>query len=241
MIQWFDVVLFFILAAVFPVLTRRGRHRVLQLLAAGVPGVRPGIYRMNIAVDWGLVALLIPLWLTAGRTASDLGLSLAGGWRLWLGLAAAAIAAGFLLRQARGFPGRPDDWKTVHQQVKSLEFMMPHDDRELAAFSWLSVTAGICEEILYRGHLMWLLTAFSGSWVAFFGSSLVFALGHSYQGLQGMVRVFAVGLVMAALYLFTGSLWAPILLHIMIDLTSGRMVYTVLSGRRATEMATAAA
>ncbi len=232
MVQWFDIVLLIVLTVISPIFGGLHHRRVTRQVAAGIPFVRSKSYGWTMAVEWGLVALVIPLWLTAGRTLPELGLAAQPSWRFWLGLVATLGAIAALFWQTKNFRQEPDKWDDLHKQVEGLEFMMPHDKRELAAFSWLSVTAGICEEIIYRGHLIWFLTAVSGSWIAFFGSSLIFALGHSYQGIRGMARVFVIGLVMAALYLLTGSLWAPILLHIAIDLTSGQMVHTILSSRR---------
>lgn len=232
MTQWFDIALLIVLAVLLPIFGAVNHRRAVQQLAAGKPYSRIQGYWWTMALEWGLVAFLVPLWWTAGRSSYELGFAWQGDWREYAGLLATLAACAALFWQARSFRQQPEQWDTLRQQMDGLEFLLPHDDDELKVFNWLSVTAGICEEILYRGHLIWLLTATAGSWIAFFGSSLIFALGHSYQGVRGMVRVFAIGLVTAALFFFTGSLWAPILLHVVIDLTSGRMVHTLLSDKR---------
>ena len=66
-------------------------------------------------------------------------------------------------------------------------------------------------------------------WFAVLGSSAIFALGHSYQGFHGMSRVCLAGLGLAALYLGTGSLWAPILLHVVADMLQGWLAYRVVN------------
>ena len=55
------------------------------------------------------------------------------------------------------------------------------------------------------------------------GTSVVFALGHVYQGSYGVLTVFLVGLIHGALYVVAGSLWIPMLLHVLIDLSVGRV------------------
>ena len=59
-------------------------------------------------------------------------------------------------------------------------------------------------------------------------SSIVFGLGHAYQGPVGMGKTALVGLVLALLTVFSGSLFVPMLLHTVIDLTSGRMMGAAL-------------
>jgi membrane protease YdiL (CAAX protease family) len=93
----------------------------------------------------------------------------------------------------------------------------------------VSVTAGVCEEILYRGILMGVLTPVVGLWPAVGLSSVIFGLGHAYQGFPGIVKTTLVGFVLALLTVFSGSLLAAMILHAVIDLTSGRMVSAALA------------
>jgi membrane protease YdiL (CAAX protease family) len=92
----------------------------------------------------------------------------------------------------------------------------------------LSITAGIVEETLWRGFLFWYLGQFMPLWAAAIISAVGFGLAHSYQGLANVPRVAIVGAVFSGLYLLTGSLWLPIILHIAVDLLQGRMVFEVL-------------
>jgi membrane protease YdiL (CAAX protease family) len=104
------------------------------------------------------------------------------------------------------------------------------------------VSAGICEELIYRGFLLGVLSALGGAWLGVLISSLIFGLAHSYQGPAGIAKTAGVGLVMAGLTVLTGSLWAAIFLHIVIDITSGliaqRVVY--VAARSLGEVGTAA-
>lgn len=85
------------------------------------------------------------------------------------------------------------------------------------AVSWTFAAFG--EEMVYRGYLL-NRTADVGScgpirWIiAAIVSSAFFALGHSYQGLAGMIDVGLSALVPIAAYFATGrNLWVPIILH----------------------------
>ena len=103
-----------------------------------------------------------------------------------------------------------------------LQFVLPVSSRERCWWAFVSVTAGICEEWLYRGFLMAYL---AGSWGgpnlgvagALVSSSLVFGLCHIYQGRQGVIATTIAGLVFGLLALVTGNLALPMLLHVLVD------------------------
>ena len=48
-------------------------------------------------------------------------------------------------------------------------------------------------------------------------AAVLFGLAHSYQGIAGMVLTAFAGLLFCGLYVATGSLLFPILLHILVD------------------------
>ena len=70
---------------------------------------------------------------------------------------------------------------------------------------------------------MWYFEAFSVMTLAVVFSSILFGLAHSYQGWKGVFRTGAMGLIMALFYVLTGSLWIPIVLHIVGDIHSGTL------------------
>lgn len=78
-----------------------------------------------------------------------------------------------------------------------------------------------------RGYLMAYIDHFFGLAAAVVVSSLVFGLGHLYQGLPGVLKTTVVGLVVAGLYVLSGSLWLPMLLHAFVDLNAGFLSRTV--------------
>ena len=105
---------------------------------------------------------------------------------------------------------------------------LPHTNRELRSFYGVSITAGIVEEIVYRGFVLWYLALVMPLWAAVVVSSVAFGLGHSYQGTSGVARVTAVGLAFGVFYVFTGSIWLPILAHAIVDVLQGAAISEVL-------------
>jgi len=109
----------------------------------------------------------------------------------------------------------------ILRAFQRLAFILPVTQEERAWFVLVSVTAGICEEVLYRGFLIRYLSNgpwHAGLWIALAIASVSFGLGHGYQGLSGIIATALLGAVMAAIFLATGSLWLPMALHAIIDL-----------------------
>ncbi len=100
--------------------------------------------------------------------------------------------------------------------------LMPVTRREKWLYAALSVCAGLGEELAYRGYAIPSVIVASGSApVALFLTSAAFAALHSYQGVLGIVRTGVVGVILGAVFLHTGSLWPPIIAHVVIDLAVG--------------------
>lgn len=104
---------------------------------------------------------------------------------------------------------------------------------------WLSVfmtglVAGVSEEIIFRGILYRYLEEFWGSWVAIIGSAFIFGLGHlsnldaSLWG--GIAIALEFGLLVAALYAWTRSLWLVIGIHAAWNVMQGPILGVPVSG-----------
>ena len=116
----------------------------------------------------------------------------------------------------------------LRAQVAAVADLMPKTEREAAQFRLVSVSAGVCEEIVCRGYMIWYLAAFVGEWPAVLLSALVFGLGHLYQGSAGVMKTGATGLLMGILYVATGSLLWPMILHTAVDVHGGALARHVL-------------
>ena len=117
------------------------------------------------------------------------------------------------------------------KQKESLGFLahfLPHTARDLRTFVGVSITAGIVEELLYRGFALWYLVQFMPLWAAVVVSSVFFGLCHSYQGASGCLRTGLAGLAFALLYVLTGSIWLPIIGHALLDALQGAAIFDLL-------------
>lgn len=102
-----------------------------------------------------------------------------------------------------------------------LRHLLPRSPREKAVFALLSVTAGACEELAFRGYAIPMLAPALGLPGAVVVTSLVFGVVHGYQGPLGVLRTGVMGAVLAGGFLAAGSLWPAVLAHALIDLIAG--------------------
>lgn len=105
-----------------------------------------------------------------------------------------------------------------------LSYLLPATHTERLWFAALSLSAGFCEELIFRGFLLRYLVGDLaihhgiGLLGAILASSLVFGLNHLYQGRSEILKTGFVGLSLACVAALTGGLALPILLHAAVDL-----------------------
>jgi membrane protease YdiL (CAAX protease family) len=233
-----DHLLAVVLVLVFPPLTAWDMPRLARRLAAYPLNARTNAYFWNMAILWGLTTGLIAGWWLAGRPVRDLGLQLpasVAGW--WWTLLMSGAVIGFIVQQAYSFATSPDAQAQVREKLEShpaLGTVLPSTPREARVFSGAAVTAGICEEVLYRGYLLWYFQSLVPGGVAIAAAILVFGVAHAYQGVRGIFATGLAGAFAMAVYLLTGSLLAPILLHAALDLVNGLTIYRASRGTAAT-------
>lgn len=86
----------------------------------------------------------------------------------------------------------------------------------ILAFITLVVLAPLCEELLFRGYLFGKLRKIVPLWVAILFTSLLFGFLHVHGGTWNVgLDTFALSIILCLLRVYTGSLWASILLHMI--------------------------
>jgi sarcosine oxidase len=225
-LAWFDHAFFLTLVVLFPLRAAfSGIRRLRRASPEELPRVRLAVYREAIAIQWGLVVTLVALWLATGRAWSGIGAVPRPSAGLAVVSALVLLAVVIMIRQRRLALRDDEALAGVRAQMAHLEVMLPHDRRELGWFYRLSLTAGICEELLYRGYIIWYLGAWLPPVGAALAASVIFGFGHAYQGRRGVITTGIFGGVLAAVYLVSGSLLLPIVMHALIDAHSGHLAF----------------
>jgi membrane protease YdiL (CAAX protease family) len=125
-----------------------------------------------------------------------------------------------LLRNRRGAEPAPTTSSSWRKFLPDFAALLPTTTRERLVWVAVAISAGICEEVVFRG---WLLAALhgqlgmQGAWLIG-TAAVIFGLAHAYQQITGVVATGLFGVLACLLYIGTGSLLAPIILHVIVDL-----------------------
>ncbi len=199
-----------------------GMRRLRAQPEAGLPAARRRAWARAIASQWGLVAVLVAMWIARGRSWSGLGVVAHAGYGLAGVAIGTAILFAMLAAQRRQLAANGDLRARVRERLANVQALMPASRAEWPGFASLALTAGICEELLFRGFLTWYLAHFLGAfWQVVLLQAATFGLAHAYQGPRGILATGFVGLFMALVVWVTGSIWAAMALHALIDLHAG--------------------
>ena len=201
-------------------------HAIPRLKASTAPRKKVRFYQKIVAASWAcafvaVVTVSLAAVSTISRAANE-GAWLSPGTRG--GVFLAGLIAGMLIvimlpavlalrsEKIRAKAGKA---------AKRLAFLLPSTGEERRWWWLVCITAGICEEVVYRGFLLHYFHVtpvhLSLTW-ALVVSSLIFGIGHLYQGIAGAVQTVVIGFVMGAMFVMTGNLLLPIVVHAVVDL-----------------------
>jgi len=230
MLDLYDHAFALILIVALPPRAWLAFQRLVRASPEDRPRVRQRLYLAAMITQWSLVALLALHWILRGRGRADLGLVpvLTPGA---IGIAVGLIAiVTLIVLQVRRGGLQGDALERARTRLQHVEPLLPHAPAELARFRRVAVTAGVCEELLFRGFLIWYFAHFMGLIQAALLSSLCFGIGHAYQGPRYILITGLVGAFLSGVYLLSGSLILPIVIHALMDLYSGWVGYTLFAG-----------
>ncbi len=106
--------------------------------------------------------------------------------------------------------------------AKSIQTLLPRSPLEILLWIAVSISAGICEEFVFRGYFQKQFAAFTHSrWIALVLQALLFGVSHGYQGVQACLRIAAFGLLYGLLALWRKSLRPGMMAHAMSDVVGG--------------------
>lgn len=177
------------------------RQTIAWLSAMGVASV------LFFIVTGRDLALLGVVWPDSLQGAASVGLAAAGSAILWI--------------QVRAVRMDSATRAAAREALRDVREYFPSGSEERHLFRGVSFAAGIGEELFYRGFLFWYFAEWLPVWAIVVATSVLFGLAHIMHGTQALTRSTLMGFVLAGLYLLGGSLLAPMILHVAVDLTSG--------------------
>lgn len=153
-------------------------------------------------------------WKTVEAFLLDVGIAF-GFWIV-------ALSILFGVRVALGTIDLHNMQKSVDDTVRILGPLAPHTYLEAGLFVMLSVSAGLFEEIIFRGYLQRQLgTLGHSAVVGIVASAVIFGLGHLYQGPRMMIAIGVFGALFGILAHFRKSLRPGMMTHAFQDSIAG--------------------
>lgn len=118
--------------------------------------------------------------------------------------------------------------QALSQGGEAMHAMLPQSGKDYALFVLVvSVSAGICEELIFRWYLYSFLSENFHWFYALVLSSVAFGLWHAYLGWQHVMKTALVGALLCGVYIYIESLIVVIALHILLDIYAGTLAYVV--------------
>jgi membrane protease YdiL (CAAX protease family) len=103
-----------------------------------------------------------------------------------------------------------------------VKFILPMGRHEMLGWIALSVSAGICEEAIFRGYLQrQFMAATQNVDVALVLTSIFFGLMHLYQGVKGAILIGTLGLLLGLLARWRGTVRTGMIAHAWQDSVAG--------------------
>jgi uncharacterized protein len=217
---WDFWLIFLFLSIVLP---WRGRERMRHFMAQPVVSDRERIrlYISTILFQWLLAVVVAWRASARGLTFAQLGLAMepltSTVLLTLIGATLIAVAHWMNLRRLAG---------SNHPAAEKLRAMaarlFPQSAKETIFFTILAVTAGICEEFIFRGFVIAaLFGAGLPGWIAVIVSSLMFGAAHLYQGKGGSVGTGLLGILFASIRIAYHSIFPVVIWHAVLDIVAG--------------------
>jgi membrane protease YdiL (CAAX protease family) len=217
---WDFWLIFIALGVLLPL---RGRSRLEKLMTIPQMGRRErlSLYASTIGFQWLAVALVAWRAWARGLTPDELGLVVHGRWRILITAIVGAATLGTLQWFNLRRMGRSGE-KARKFLEELAQRILPQSRVELLPYLGLAVTAGLCEEFLYRGFAMAaLIRAGLPVWGVVLSSSILFGLAHLYQGRGGIVSTLVIGTVFGTARILYDGLVPVMLWHFAVDAVAG--------------------
>lgn len=208
-------------------------YKKLKVAISESQNVRLKFYRKVLIDLWVPTIFILLIVAFSQLNLNDIGFNLPkintntlGPWVTYTALGIGILYVIIILYYLFGYRFS-EKFRVMHNEAKQKESnklsfseMLPVTVKEKKVWTCVSITAGITEEIIYRGFLIYAfgyLYPNLSIWLVIVMASLLFGLGHIYQGLTGVLKTTIIGLVFSVIFIGIGSILPLIIVHFLID------------------------
>lgn len=194
------------------------------------------LYYGNGLMLWGMALITVLVWHFQERKFEDLGFdwgALPFSLDAWLILIAFVVLYG---ADALSETGSEEKRNLTKEHFLQNVGFLPANAVDYTHFIFLALTAGICEEIVFRGYFInyfqWWFEDWSNQKLAFalviLLPAISFGITHLYQGWKAVLKIVAMAVLFGAFFLMTGTLWPIMIIHVVVDLVGGLVSWRLL-------------
>ena len=226
----FDHILLFILGIILPLFAVFQSQPEMKGISFDTQ-MKKQIYYGNGIFQWICVGLIILLWWGYSRPFEVLGFQLGN----WSSLAWSLIGIFIVLYLF-------DVWWEIRNPAKIAETkatwlkeipILPETFEEFRHFLFVAFTAGVCEEIIFRGFFIQYFLSINennelGNWLSVIIPACMFAFGHLYQGNKAVLKISVMAIIFGWIFLLTKSILLLMFLHFLVDVIGGFLAYRIL-------------
>lgn len=177
-------------------------------------------YKQTILLFWTLAVLIIINYFITQLPQ----LNLYPNFNI-IGIIVSILVLVFSVLQYKSSNITSDNLIIIKDKIKDVYHYLPKTRKEFDWFIILSISAGICEEIVFRLFLFEFLKDNVNLLIAFVLANIIFAITHIGMGKQNIISSFILGLLFSAIYYYTQNIWIAVFLHIAIDINGGILGY----------------
>lgn len=216
----FDHAYVFLIVVAFPIYAKLTFGAVIEEIRRGGEYARQRVYRRTVFTWLSIALVIVVFWAAAGRSWAELGIVAGDPLRQ---VVAALVAAAAITVFARPLKRAVDEGKgaAIAEDLSDLFLFMPKTARDEKWFRLVSLNAGVTEELVMRGYLLWYLGHYFNVTAAAAIAVAAFAYGHIYQGLRQLPGLVLISAIAVGLYVYTDSLLVPVLFHIVHNAVQG--------------------
>jgi membrane protease YdiL (CAAX protease family) len=198
---------------------------------ASRPHGRVILYVSTMALEWVIVGYI---WMGVKRRGIGLRDLIGGKWEtledflldvllavgFWVSWSILVVTVSLALRKAALDPAHTAN--RLQELKKTIGFIVPQGALEMWLYLALTVTAGFCEEVIYRGYFQKQLAAWTGNVpLAIVAQGVFFGAGHGYQGWRAMAVIALFGCAFGVMAAWRKNLRPGMMAHAWQDLFTG--------------------
>lgn len=212
---WHTVVVILIVLGVSALSTVSSRHG--ELGHNRLPS-----YVLTFAMEWLLTLFIVWGIRRKGISPRQLLGSRPSDLRSWMEDFGLALLFWLLSLLVLGILGALLQLAHAGSPQKAALALAPATAVEVVAWFVLSITAGICEEFVFRGYLQQQFASLGGRiWIGMLVSSILFGASHGYEGVSGVVLITAYGAMFSMLAYKQKTLRTCMMAHAFHDVFAG--------------------